>query len=302
MSNYFISLRLQLLIQFVKDQQYPTKEDILSFFEDKDQAISKRTLERYIENIRADFGLEIEWSPKERGYFINEEKSIKVDSFFKLLEIIQIADIFSKGLKDSHQILEYVSFDDSKNFRGINLLKDFLLAINQERDISFIHENYERKSKKEYNITPLLLKEYLNRWYIIGAIPDSDAIRTFGIDRLSEVEIIGVSTKKRATYKEHLAKFNNVVGLTYNNNEPQKISLLVNELHVKYMRSLPLHNSQVIHPKNNKGQHQVDYHLIPNYEFETQILKIGKDVEVIYPESLRNKIINVLKSSLNKYL
>jgi predicted DNA-binding transcriptional regulator YafY len=302
MSTHFISRRIQLLIQVINDYSFPSKESIIEILVDRDFKISSRTLERDIERVRADFGLEIEYNKKENGYFINEEKSVKVESFFKFLEIITVADIFTESLRDSNKILDYVSFDDSKNFKGIDLLKDFLLAINQERDISFVHENYERKSKKEYNITPLLLKEYLNRWYIIGAIPNDDVIRTFGIDRVSEVEIKGISTKKRTSYKERLEKFDNVVGLTYNNDEPQKICLLVNELHVKYMRSLPLHNSQIIHPKNIQGQHHVDFYLIPNYEFKTQILKIGSEVKVMAPDYLREEIKEMLIATLNNYI
>jgi predicted DNA-binding transcriptional regulator YafY len=300
MSDYFISLKIQFLIQYVNDQNYPNKQAILSYLTEKDMPVSARTLERYLDRIRADFGVEIEYDPKEKGYFINEEKSVKVASFFKFLEIIQIADIFSKSLKDSSKILEYVSFDDSKHFKGIDNLKYLFLAISQERDITFQHENYEHNSKREYSITPLILKEYLNRWYVVGAT-NNNQIRTFGIDRVSDIQIKKVSNKKIADYQERLVKFKHTVGLTYGKGDPEKVSLLVDELHVKYMRSLPLHSSQVIHPKNKDNKHQVDFHLYINYEFKTQILKIGTEAEVISPKSLRDEMIKILESSLSNY-
>ena len=67
------------------------------------------------------------------------------------------------------------------------------------------------------------------------------------------------------------------------------------------MRSLPLHHSQRIHSENDKGQYFTDFFLVPNYEFISQILKIGSDVRVIYPESLRIKVIDVLKKALSNY-
>jgi len=300
MSKYSIPLSFQSLIQFVHDKNYPNKNEIIGHLIDRDNSISGRTLERYFARIRADLGLEIEYNHQEKGYFINEEKSVKVESFFKFLEIIQVADIFSNSLMNSNTILEYVSFDDSKNFKGIENLKDILIAIKEHKEISFLHENYEQKSKKEYTITPLILKEYLNRWYVVGATRNNE-IRTFGIDRISDIEINKLSNKKRQDYEKRLSKFNHTVGLTYGEGEPEKVSLLVDELHVKYMRSLPLHPSQVIHPKNKDNKHQVDFDVYVNYEFKTQILKIGSEVEVLSPMHLRDEIVKILKVSLKNY-
>jgi predicted DNA-binding transcriptional regulator YafY len=301
MSNYQISLKIQLLIQYVYDNNYPSKESILDYLSEKDFPISARTLERYFEKIRADFGIEITYDTKRRGYYINEEKSVKVDSFFKFLEIVQVADIFSRSLKDSNKMLEYVSFDDSKNFKGIDNLKDLLLAIKDNREITFQHENFWRNSKKTYTITPLILKEYLNRWYVICALNNNNEIRTFGIDRISNIEIKKRSYIRREDYDERLGKFKHTVGLTYAEGEPEKVSLLVDKLHVKYMRSLPLHQSQIIHKKNKENKHQVDFYLYPNYEFKTQILKIGAEVEVLSPKYLRDEIFEILKETLSNY-
>jgi predicted DNA-binding transcriptional regulator YafY len=301
MSKYSIPLSFQSLIQFVYDSHYPSKDEIIAHLEKKDQVISKRTLERYFERIRADLGVEITYDYQLKGYFINEDESVKVASFFKFLEIVQVADIFSNSLKESNTILEYVSFDDSKNFKGIENLKDLLLAIKEQREITFQHESFWRDAITTYRITPLILKEYLNRWYVVGVTDQSDEIRTFGIDRISDITIKEASSIHRAAYTEKLEKFQHTVGLTYGTGEPEKVSLLVDALHVKYMRSLPLHASQVILPKNKDNKHQVDFYLYPNYEFTTQILKIGAEVEVLSPPSLRDEVIRILEASLGNY-
>ncbi len=298
MATHIISRRIQYIIQYVNDFGYPSKQDMLEFLKEKDFNISARTLERDIERIRADFGLEIAYSKAENGYFIDEENSVRVDSFFKFLEIVSLADIFSESLLDSNKILDYVSFDDSKNFRGIENLKDILIAISQNRKIQFVHENFELQTFKEYAITPLLLKEYENRWYVIG-IPDGmNEIRTFGIDRLSKLIVSKLSKIDKKTFAEQINNFENIVGLNFEDGKPEKIRILVDELHIRYMKSLPLHHSQVIHPKNSEGKNQVDFYLIPNYEFMTQILKMGDAAVVIKPKHLKEEIINILKKSL----
>ena len=67
------------------------------------------------------------------------------------------------------------------------------------------------------------------------------------------------------------------------------------------MQTLPLHNSQIIYPKDENNQHKVEFFVYPNYEFKTQILKIGAEVEVLEPLYLRQEIREILELSLKKY-
>lgn len=301
MSTHIISRRIQSIIQFVYDANYPSKSDILDFLKAKDFELSTRTLERDIDIIRADIGLDIVFSKTNKGYYIDEDESVKVESFFKFLEIVTVASIFNESLKDNKKILEHVSFDDSKYFHGINNLKDILLALTQKRKLHFTHENFIRKTFKSYIITPFLLKEYENRWYVVGVPESMNEIRTFGIDRITELKIGSLSKVSRRKHEDQINKFDNIIGLDFDNNEPVDVRLLVDELHLNYMRSLPLHHSQVIHSVNEQGQGFVDFCLVPNYEFITQILKIGSEVEVIYPKELRVRIKNELQKTLNRY-
>jgi predicted DNA-binding transcriptional regulator YafY len=302
MASHIIPRRIQNIIQFIHDFKYPSKLKISRFLEEKDFKISARTLERDIERIRSDYGLEIVYDKANNGYFIDEDKSIKVESFFKFLEIASVADIFSESLLNSNKILNYVSFDDSKYFKGISNLREILLAINQHRKLHFRHENFSANTFKEYIITPLILKEYENRWYVVGVPEEMTEIRTFGVDRIHQLTLGKLSKVKRNKFEEQLKNFDNIIGLDFNNKKPIKIRLLVNATHVKYMKSLPIHHSQVVHSENENQQYFVDFFLVINYEFITQVLKIGNDAEVIYPIELRDTVKNILEDSLKKYL
>ncbi len=283
MASHIIPSRIQFIIQFINDHKLPSKPEMIEFLKNKDFNISTRTLERDIERIRSDYGLEIVYNKAENGYYIDNDKSVKVESFFKFLEIVSIADIFSESLLNSNKILEYVSFDDSKGFKGIQYLKEILLAISQHKKLYFTHENFTANTIKEYVITPFLLKEYENRWYVIGVPEGYNEIRTFGVDRLTKLCIGKTSKLNKKSYYRQIEKFDNIIGLDFNDKEPTYIRLQVNGLHIKYMKSLPLHHSQIIHSENENGQCFVDFLLAPNYE-------------------LRTTIKNILSDSLKKYL
>jgi len=301
MGTYIISRRIQFIIQFVNDNPFPSKQKILAYLSDKDFNLSGRTLERDFDHIRADFGLEIAYSKQYNGYYIDADKSVKVASFFKFLEMVTLAGIFSDSLKDSHKILDYVSFDDSKGFKGIENLKPILIAISQKRKLHFTHENFEKKTLTPYVISPFLLKEYENRWFVVGVPDGLNDIRTFGVDRITQISLGSSITIAKKTFAQKLDNFKYTVGVNFEDEQPKSISILVNKLHLKYMQSLPLHSSQVIHPVDKNGKYQVDFYLIPNYEFMTQILKMGHDVLVLSPESFRNEVKTALEKALKRY-
>ena len=66
------------------------------------------------------------------------------------------------------------------------------------------------------------------------------------------------------------------------------------------IRSKPIHGSQKI--KEEFDQYSiVEYELIPNYEFESQILSFGENIQIIAPNDLSSKIKERLRHSLNNY-
>jgi len=306
MSTHVITRRAYDIIQFVHSNKLPSKEDILNYLKDyKDFDISNRTLERDFERIETDFGIEIEYDKLNNGYFIDEEKSDKIDSFFRFLEIVTVTDIFNESLKDNKKILEYVSFDDSKSFQGIENIKPILLAISQKRKLLFKHHSYQKEIVKEYEIIPLKLKEYANRWYVLGMLDKKAKVWSFGIDRMSKLKLGNLYKKDKEVFEAKLEKYKNIIGVSFEDDDPKekiKIELIVDEEHAKYLNSLPLHHSQYIHPFKVYDKFKVTYFLIPNYEFKTQILKMGRKAEILKPNDLREEIKGMLTSALDSYV
>ena len=58
---------------------------------------------------------------------------------------------------------------------------------------------------------------------------------------------------------------------------------------VKYIESLPLHDSQVLVEKTPEYS-IFEYHLVPTYDFRHEILSHGPDMEVLEPEDFRNQV------------
>jgi predicted DNA-binding transcriptional regulator YafY len=149
---------------------------------------------------------------------------------------------------------------------------------------------------KHHEIIPCLLKRYQNRWYIIGK-NNGGRTGTFGLDRIASLKIL---TK---TFEEVEIiipdSLDSVVGLDYSGT-PARIVLSASPLQAKYLKSLPLHSSQTI-VKESRKETIFEYNLIPNYELVQAILRLGSQVKVLEPETLRYEIITSLTETLRQY-
>ena len=299
MSKHGTIQRYTLIIEKIRSNQYPTFKIIKEFLFTQGFEISTRTIQRDIEQIRFEFGIEIKYDRLNNGYFIDEEQSINIESFLRFLEIVGTADLLSESLKDSKDSLNYITFESKGNLKGIKNLKLLLFAIKNHRKISFLHEKFETGKTRKYSLKPYLLKEYQNRWYVIGIVGNLNEFRTFGIDRIENLEItdeIFTPDKK----KDPLKMFENIVGLIYSINKLEEVILSFTPLQGKYIKALPLHKSQEIIVDNEK-ELVIKLQIIPNFEFEQKILMLGDRVKVIEPEWLAGEIKEILKNSLKQY-
>lgn len=292
MANYKLLKRLERIIYLVKNNTGISKVDLLDrLLNDYDQEVGERTLERDFNALKKDYGLEIIYNRALRGYKLEEDPD-RISAFFKFAEFLSLAELYKTGVKDFKQFQKWVIPDDSSAFKGLEHIKKTLEGITNAQKLSFKKINYYEGTEKEYTVTPLRLKEYLNRWYLI-AIPDGlTEIRTFGLDRIENLKMLNEKGVRVKDEKKQLNQFSDVIGLNYSQSaETQKVILKADNKQLKYLRSMPLHHSQIcIDGKNDQEWGTVTYELKPNYEFQIQILKMGDMVKVIEPKTLRDKI------------
>jgi predicted DNA-binding transcriptional regulator YafY len=291
--------RWTLIIEKITSQQNPSFQVLKDYLHGHGFEISPRTLQRDIEQIRYEFGIEIKYNRAQNGYYIDKSESINLDSFLRFLEIINTANLISDSLKDGKDALNYISFESQGNLKGIENLKSLLFAIKNHRRIVFTHENFETGKKREYSMKPYLLKEYQNRWYIVGLFTGLNEFRTFGIDRIENLQVL--SETFEPNLKLNPAKlFENTVGLVYSYNELEDVILSFTPLQAKYIKSLPLHKSQEIIKETSK-EVIVKLNVIPNFELKQKILMLGDQVKVLKPKWFAKDVKTSLNNSLRAY-
>jgi len=304
MSTYKKAARLAKIISYVKHKSGISKDQLLdAVAEFTGGEVSSRTLERDLKTIREEFSIDIIYESVTNGYHVEQRDQEAVYEFLKLIEFANVGHLLKEGTTDFSKLAYIVHLDDSSIFQGIEQVKTIVAAIQQQQQLSFVHINYWNQTTKEYTITPLQIREYLNRWYVVGVPEGATEIRTFGIDRIQKLQISGHTNVKRADYENQLDQFAKIVGLNFNEGaaRPQKIRLQVYHKHLKYLQSLPLHRSQNIQYEKKAEYGTVTYVLIPNYEFKIQLLKMHSFVIVEEPQELREEIQHMLQEALANY-
>ncbi len=150
------------------------------------------------------------------------------------------------------------------------------------------------------NVEPYALKEFKNRWYILANDLKDNQVKSFALDRLTNLEI----TKKRFQYpndfnvNEHFKYCFGII--SPNDLKLHEIILSFNPFQGKYIKSLPLHESQQILIDNDE-ELRIKLTLFITYDFFMELLSFGENVKVIKPDSLINDIKTSLKNTLNLY-
>lgn len=290
--------RISLLLAYLKRNPYKTKQDILNHFEANDKGFTERTLYRLNETLARDFGIEIVFDYNNGGYFFDEENSSNPESFLSLLEILTTAELFSTNFKEKNNALSFVEFENKAAIEYIPNFKTVLDAIQQQLPVTFKHNSFYHLKQEEYTLKPYFLKQYQNRWYVIGET--EKGYRTFGIDRIENI-IIGTEKFKPKT-EEAKDKFSNVIGLNYVDHKIEKIHLSFHISQKPYVVSLPLHHSQKETNIDNGKTFDIELRIHPNFEFRQQVLKYGSLVKVLEPKWLAEEIKEELRKGFDGYL
>ncbi len=296
MGNYKSLRRYYLIVEKLRQGKNTSFASIHKHLKANDVDISSRTLQRDVAQVRADFGVDILYNKETDSYYIDETTSTNLPGFYHFLELTLTSEMLTEYVKKKKDLLRYVQFESLESFKGHENLKPVMQAILLRRWVKFDYTRYVDVATKQHEIIPCLLKRYQNRWYIIGKLA-SGRSGTFGLDRMSSVK---TTTKTfREEEIEIPGSLDAVVGLDYSG-EPARVVLAATPLQAKYLKSLPLHSSQVI-VKETKQEIVFQYELIPNFELMQAILRLGDQVKVLEPESLQKKIAESLKRAFQQY-
>lgn len=309
---------------------FPTIENLMDYIEEKSgQRVSKRTIEKDIQEIRfgetLNFYAPLGYHPREKGYYY-KEPGYSIGHFVKLsaddYEAIELAlnvidaykevDVFnhfretvnklqnsfeiSKSLK-KNEIDKIVLMQTNYFAKGTQFITPLVKFIKNRKSISLSYNKFGDKVKV-HEVSPILIKEHENRWYLISYNNAVNDFQTFGLDRIKEIK----SSKAPYAYnKDALHLFDKVIGITMPlGAKPVNVEVWFDPMIANYILTNHLHHSQKVKSQNKKGV-TFSFTLIPNNELKRALLSWGQYCKVLKPKSFVEVMKNEAKLMNENY-
>ena len=272
------------------------------------ESLQRRTFINYREAVQDLFGVVILCNRADNRYRVKFASDASDNDRTKswLINTFTVNNMLS--LRD-HQLSGRVSVEDVPS--GHRWLTVVLEAMGMGRKLRITHRSYTKSVPDERIVSPYGLKEDDRRWYMLAkriepGQPSGEVFRVYGLDRVLSMEILPEAFTVPEDFDIDY-EFRNSYGPFYTYGEqPQKVVLRVSQWQARYLRDLPLHHSQEELPdcKTADGDGNgvlFSFRVVVNAQFVNDICRMGKEAEVISPQSLRDEVRNTLASALAQY-
>ncbi len=292
--------RISIILNLAKNKEGFSWEEISRKLEDfyrmKDrvQPITRRTFQRDLQEIRELHSVDIQYNKRLRRYLIDEKESEPIN-----MELLASFDLIN-AFHLPKSLMEFVSFDERKA-RGTEYLFGLVYAIQNGFLVKISFQAFTETEPSDHWLEPLVLKEFKNRWYLIGKY-ENGQIHRFAFDRILEVEISKVKKKGKGSEFDIREYYDGVFGISNELDQPvEEVELIIGKLKAQYIKSMPFHSSQVVVSEGEEGV-RVQLQVKINYDFVSEILSHGDEIIVISPAKLKDAVLERARNIVRGYL
>jgi predicted DNA-binding transcriptional regulator YafY len=287
------------ILDFIKRNSRPTTQHIVNFLHGLGEGVDARTVQRDIITIENELGYVIErkGSHPNRWYEIMEEPEEKT-LVSRYLEHAGLAEMLQKEAAYGKKGRKAVFLDDTQITHGLEHISSILSAIRSNRKLEIEHQKFWTAPTTR-TVSPLFLKQFRHRWYLIAREEETEKVKSFGLDRMLQATVLNNAFRFRKE-DDHDAMFSHVIGLYDNEEEPQQIRFWSELSHAGYLRSVKIHRSQKETGDLDNGI-VFEVNVVPNYEFFQQMLMMEAKVRILSPEPVVSTMQKMLKGILQRY-
>lgn len=195
-----------------------------------------------------------------------------------------------------------VGFDENKYLVGREYFSRLLSAISNKEVLDISYKSFKDDSVKHKIVHPYYIKEYNNRWFLLGRTEGYDTVSTLAFDRIENIDNaidIEYIPNKEIDFNDDY--FTEMIGVTKPLEETkQKVGIRVSRNLYPYIATKPIHETQRVKGTDDSGV-TIEIELYINYELNQLLLSYGDGIEVLYPCALRRQLRSKLENALKNY-
>ena len=249
------------------------------------EELSERQFHRYTDAVEGLFDIEIKFNRSWRGYVIADREGLHDMGMRKWL--IQTFSVNSM-LHESQELKNRILLEEVPS--GQQHLTTIVDAMRESVALSMTYHSFHREEPSTFEVEPYCVKLFEQRWYMLGKSEGYDELRLYALDRIKALE--PTERKFKLPKKFDAAKFfEDYYGIIIGDEDfdVEPVALKVDSWQSKYLRTLPLHHTQV-EVERNEEYSIFEYRLCPSFDFRQKILSMGATTEVLAPATLSAKV------------
>ena len=195
---------------------------------------------------------------------------------------------------------------------GTRVFGELFTAISQKQVIEIHYRLFGHEEERQVNLHPYLLREYNRRWYVLGATEEDDAMLTFALERI--LNIVPLPSHKYQDYEGDINEwYEDIVGVTNLKDSPvYEIYFWVSDISKDYVKTKPIHESQRTLNETKTAEMREKYPSLKggqffridckyNYELIRELTSFGKELIVLEPEYIYNKVKERINGMIEEY-
>ncbi len=269
------------------------------------EELTLRTFHRHREAIASQFGITVECDKSDGYRYYVKRDRVECDETTEwMLSSMRLASL-GEQLKYHNKVML-----DTPPYNS-EYLDDILGAIDKHYLLKFKYVS-AFGAESDMALQPAFVRYFKQRWYVIGVKESSSetdekkCVRCLPFDRISYLKVICEKHPLSAEMKRFLTPENyyeNCFGIYRMEDEPVE-HIRIRAFYPEYnlIEEVPLHESQRRLTESKDGLfREYELTLRPSRDFLQELLWHGRNIMVLQPESLRQKMIGILQDMTRSY-
>ena len=303
--------------------------DALAEFEGRSNPVSRRTFQNDLALMRSDrLGYNAPIVVRENKYYEYEDPDYSIthlplndeglDALNSALDILrqlqgfpQLASSIDIISKLNEQISRHtdssvpaMDMEHVAGYKGAKFIGDIYDAVRKQHTIIIEYQSFKARQSEALTVYPYLLKEYRNRWFLIGEKASNRVpqVNIFALDRIQSVALDKEHPFKKCVDFDPEHFFDDTIGVTKGiYDKVRRVVIKIDRQQAPYVESKPFHKSQKVEQRFRDGSIQLSLKVVINNELERLILGYGGHAEVIAPPEFRARIAESVRIASARY-
>lgn len=296
--------------------------DALYEYEGITNGVSRRTIQLDLQNMRSEkLGYNAPIIVTDKKYYCYEEEGYSITNspltsqdLGTLTEVLDVLKQFrgfgffkelngmvtrleDKLYTQQHKGKSYIDFEKNDLLKGLDHVEALHKAIINQKTLEISYQSFKARYPQTIIFYPYILKEYRNRWFLLGINKKNTGVMILALDRIQKFEELNKEPYLKPTF-DISNYFHDVIGVSkMPHQKPQLFVLKIVREHAPYIITKPIHSSQKILKEEPDGT-IFSIEVIWNFELEREILGFAEQLKILSPRRFYRKIQWRLKSAV----